>query len=99
MILSNATMSLFRVNGLFAVFSEKIYSTPNLKILTPDYLFIVFIGSVVLIVLLIAIGIKLSTRFRFFNPMNPRNATNAIPLEPSNPPTLRPFLPYMGITL
>ncbi len=81
-------MSLFRVNGLFVVFSEKKCSTPNLKTLTPDYLFIVFIVFVVLIVLLIAIGIKLSTHFRFFNPMNPRNSTNAISLEPSKPPTL-----------
>jgi len=51
-------MSLFRVNGLFVVFSEKKCSTPNLKTLTPDYLFIVFIGFVVIIVLLIAIGIN-----------------------------------------
>ena len=45
-------------------------------------LFIVFFGF---IVLLMAVGIETSTRFRFINPMNPINSINSmspIPLGP-----------------
>jgi len=45
-------------------------------------LVIVFNAFVAFIVLLIAIGIKLSACFHFINSINPRNATNAIILEP-----------------
>ena len=54
-----------------------------------------FIGFIGFIVLLIAVGIEPSTRFRFINPMDPRNSINSI--NSMNTIPLRPFSLLHGL--
>ncbi len=94
-ITSKFMVSIFDI-GYFNPLREGFLSAPALRVeaqcsrapsnpINLVALFIVFFGF---IVLLKTIGIELSTRYRFINPMNPRNTTNSMNPIPSNPGTL-----------